>query len=144
MADNVTLQDDAPATPPDATVWATKDIGGAHYVPSLIADPDDPSQMLAVDANGAASVKLPKGSKTLTTASPGTSASSVLAANASRKSATIHNAGLVTVYLGPSGVTTSDGIPLAPNATLSDDSTSDAWYGITSSGTGSLRVLEVA
>jgi hypothetical protein len=86
-----------------------------------------------------------KGTSVFTTAAPTTSATLVLAANTSRKTATIYNNGSVTVYLGKDAtVTTANGLPLPVGATLEDDSTTSAWYGITASGTGDLRIVEVA
>lgn len=73
-----------------------------------------------------------------------TTADLVLAANAERKSATIQNAGTVTVYLGPSGVSTTSGLVLEPGAVMVDNRSTSAWYGITASGTADLRVCEVA
>jgi len=89
---------------------------------------------------------LPKGSKTITSAAPTTAAASVLAANANRKSATILNAhATLTVYLGASGaVTTANGLPLAAGASLADAVSTDAWFAIMASGTGDLRIVEVA
>lgn len=59
------------------------------------------------------------------------------------KARTFVNNGSVTVYMGKSGVTSSSGIPLAANASMSDDVSLDAWYGITGSSTADVRVLEV-
>jgi hypothetical protein len=124
MADNVTTQSTTLATIPTGTEIETYDTGDGHR---------------QIVATGAA------GTKTFTDPAPTSSAASIVAANAARQTVTIHNAGTVTVYLGStSGVTTSNGIPLAPNATLCDESSVDAWYGITSSGTGDLRIVEVA
>ena|ERR1700722_18669330 len=85
------------------------------------------------------------GTKTFTTSAPTTAAAQCLAANASRKKAIIYNNGSVVVYLGKDGtVTSSNGLPLLAGASLEDDASTDAWYAITVSGTGDLRVLEVA
>jgi hypothetical protein len=59
------------------------------------------------------------------------------------KTRTFTNTGSVTVYLGKSGVTTAIGSPLAANASMSDDVSLDAWYGITGSSTADVRVVEV-
>lgn len=145
MPDNVTLQDDAPATPPDGTAWATREVGGVHYVPGLIVDAGNPSRSLAIDGSGRPTVKQVKGSKTFSDPAPGTGAASIVGANANRVSVTIHNAGTVTVYLGKDNtVSTSNGLPLPPNATLSDEVTTDAWWAIVAAGTGDLRIIEVA
>jgi len=82
--------------------------------------------------------------KTMSAAAPTNSAASVLAANTDRKTAVIFNNGSVTVYLGKDGtVSTANGLPLAPGSTLEDTDTQDAWFGITASGTGDLRIVEV-
>lgn len=84
------------------------------------------------------------GSKTFSDPAPTTTASSIIGANATRKVASIYNAGSQTVYLGnTSGVTTSNGFPLVPGANMVDDASIDAWWAITASGTGDLRIIEV-
>lgn len=101
--------------------------------------------MVIASDQTAVAVTPAKGTKTFSTAAPTNAAASILAANASRKTALIVNAGSVTVYLGKDNtVTTSNGIPLAVGAAIEDDRSTDAWYGITASSTGDLRILEVA
>lgn len=86
-----------------------------------------------------------KGTRTFSTAAPTNSAAQALAANTSRKEALIYNNGTMTVYLGKDNtVTTSNGLPLAPGATLRDDRATGAWWAIVASGTGDLRIVEVA
>jgi len=86
-----------------------------------------------------------RGSKVFSTAAPTASAAQCLAANASRKTAVIYNNGSQTVYLGGSGsVTTSNGLPLLVGASVEDDTSVDAWFAVTASGTGDLRIVEVA
>lgn len=87
------------------------------------------------------------GTKTFSTPAtqPSGTARLVLAANASRKQATIFNAGTVTTFLGKdNSVTTANGLPLLPNAAVEDLASSDAWWGITAGTTADLRVCEVA
>lgn len=84
------------------------------------------------------------GDKAFSTAAPGTTATLLLAANPARATAMLVNNGTATVFLGKDAtVTTTTGIPLAAGASLVDDRSSDAWYGILATGTGDVRVLEV-
>lgn len=86
-----------------------------------------------------------KGLNTFTTVAPTGTAASVAAANSNRASLLIYNAGAVTVYLGQSNsVTTGNGVPLLPNASLEDTESKDSWYAITGGSTGDLRVIETA
>lgn len=150
MADGVTFQSATPATPAAGTVAASDDCGaaGQAQIIKLAISTDGSATVIPADATNGLDVdvtRLPKGSKTLTDPAPTSTAASVLAANTSRKSATIHNAGTMTVYLGKDNtVTTSNGFPLGVGATLADDVTTDAWWAITASGTGDLRIIEVA
>jgi hypothetical protein len=41
-------------------------------------------------------------------------------------------------------VTTGNGVPLLPNASIEDTESTDSWYGITGGTTGDLRVIETA
>lgn len=123
MADNVTFQDDTPATPPDGTIAESKDVGSGVQ--------------RQVVAHGAA------GSKTFSDPAPTSSASQIVAADVTRKSVFIQNVGSVDVYLGASGVTTSTGILLAAGASCTDRESTDAWYAVTASGTADLRVMVV-
>ena len=86
-----------------------------------------------------------KGLNTFTTVAPTGTAASVVAVNANRASLLIYNAGSVIVYLGQSNsVTTANGVPLLPNASLEDTESKDSWYAITGGSTGDLRVIETA
>lgn len=75
----------------------------------------------------------------------GTTATLITAAAPSqtRTSVTIYNNGASTVYLGTSGVTAAAGLPLPAGQSMEDDVSLGAWYGITSSGTVEVRVVEV-
>lgn len=66
----------------------------------------------------------------------------IAAANVNRRSLLIRNVGSVDVYLGPSGVTTSNGQKLAAGETLEDSATVAAWYGIVATGTCEVRTTE--
>jgi hypothetical protein len=66
---------------------------------------------------------------------------------AGRTSICLFNNGAATVFIGPSGVTTSNGFPLAPGAAFCDDANTrsgaaQAYYGIVATGTAEVRVLE--
>lgn len=64
---------------------------------------------------------------------------------AGRRSVVVHNSGSVTVFLGPSSVTTANGLPIAPNEKISlDINASVLLYGIVSSGSADVRTLEGA
>lgn len=153
MADNVTTQSSTLATIPASTKIATdEDATNGHVqIVKLAVSTDgsatpltaDNTDGLLVDLGSNNDVTFTKGSKTVTKATPSTSSASVLAANASRISATIRNFGSVTVYLSQ-GTATTDSFPLEPGETLSDVTSTDAWNGITASGTGDLRIIEVA
>lgn len=128
---------------------ATDDDGSGNHVQivKLALSADGSRTAIGADANGldVDVVRMPKGSKTFSDPAPTTTASEIVAANSSRKSVSIYNAGTQIVYLGlTSGVTASNGWPLVPSASLSDDVSTDAWYAITASGTGDLRIIEVA
>lgn len=75
----------------------------------------------------------------------GTSATSLLAALATRKAAHFYNAGSVDVYLGGAGVTTANGvIKIAPGQSwLDDNGAAAAWYGVSGTAGQSIRIMEV-
>jgi hypothetical protein len=53
----------------------------------------------------------------------------------------VYNAGSATVYIGGPSVTTSNGLPLAPGASIGVGARSEL-YGVAASGTHEVRVLE--
>lgn len=59
-----------------------------------------------------------------------------------RTTLTLYNNSSVTIYIGGSGVTTSNGIPLLPGASFTDDTQRGAYYCRVASGTADLRVME--
>lgn len=86
-----------------------------------------------------------RGNKTITTAAPGTTAMQILPRNQNRVAALILNVGAVDVYLGRDAtVTTTTGLKLAAGESLADQASEDSWYAIVASGTGDLRIVEVA
>lgn len=60
----------------------------------------------------------------------------------SRTTVTFVNNSAVTIYIGGSGVTTANGIPLLPGASFMDDVSAAPYYCRVASGTANLRVLE--
>ncbi len=69
----------------------------------------------------------------------------LLAANANRISALIVNNGAQTVYLDVANtVSTTASVPLLTGASLTDNSSNDAWYGLAASTTGDIRVIEAS
>lgn len=88
-------------------------------------------------------VAVAKGARTQGAVAPDTTADLLLAANPARIVAAFYNNGAVTVYLGDSGVTSADDWPLPPGGVFVDNTSTDAWYGRTASGTGDIRFIEV-
>lgn len=74
----------------------------------------------------------------------GTSATSLTSSPLSnRQSVTFFNNGTNTVFIGPSGVTTTVGLPLLPGAYFQDDINSpQEYFCVVAAGTESVRVLE--
>lgn len=128
------MADDIPITPGSGATVRTKDRSGIE------------TQVVIVDRSGSATENLGfTGSKTFSDPAPTSTAASVLAANTSRKSCIIQNVGTVDVYLGKDNtVTTTNGLLLAAGQWITDETSTDAWWGITASGTADLRVCEVA
>lgn len=148
MADDVTVHNNDTGNGTAFDV-ATDDDGSGNHIQlvKLVQSANGSRTAIDADTDGleVQVTKQPKGSKTFTDPAPTTTAAEMVAANASRKSVSIYNAGSQIVYLGKtSGVTTTNGWPLVPSASLADDISTDAWYAITASGTGDLRIIEVA
>jgi hypothetical protein len=59
-----------------------------------------------------------------------------------RVSLCVYNAGANTLYLGPAGVTTGNGLPLPVGAYWCDDVGTVAYYCIVAAGTEAARILE--
>lgn len=154
MADDVTVHNNAPGDGTAFDVAADEATGGKKIqLVKLTYSADGSRTHLPADADGLLvnlgannDVTLAKGAKTFSNPAPTTSATLVLAANASRLSAVIVNDGTVKCYLGKDNtVTASNGIPIQPNGgVLVDGDSTDAWWGITAAGTADLRVCEVA
>jgi hypothetical protein len=106
------------------------------------------TQVVIIDKSGGATANVGlTGAKTFS--DPAVAANSnglVLAANTGRKSALIVNNGDGTVYLGKDNtVSASNGIPLGPGQSISDTTSTDAWWAWAPTGvTSDFRVVEVA
>lgn len=70
----------------------------------------------------------------------------LLAANAARKVAMLVNNGTTAIYLAKANtVTAATGTPLGPGASLTDEYSTEAWWGIVGNNeAGDIRVVEVA
>ena len=102
------------------------------------------SNRLAVNAAGAASAILPKSSTaTITRVSTSTAATTVIAANASRKRVIVTTeSGTNYIAYGSTASATNYSVNLGANATLDDDMWTGSISLIRSSGTGSVQVTE--
>ena len=71
-----------------------------------------------------------------------TSETTIVTTDGDSSSLAIYNTGSVTVYLGGSGVSSAQGFPLLIGSTIIISIPSNTTvYGITASGTGTLRIL---
>lgn len=71
------------------------------------------------------------------------SATLIIAARTGRKALIILNNSAGDVYIGGTGVTTTNGFKLTTGQSFSDYATGAAWYGIVASSTANMRVIEV-
>ncbi|MGV0974512.1 MAG: hypothetical protein ACOYBO_01135 [Azonexus sp.] len=86
-----------------------------------------------------------KGRKTFGAVSVAATATKILSGNAKRITLTLRNVGSADVYLGKDAtVTTANGLLLKPTETLTDDNSTDAWWGIVASTASDIRLMEVA
>lgn len=143
MADDIKVN---PSLDAGAPAVATDEVGGKHYQKVKSGWGADGTWNETADTPAA---RLPVASTNKKSASVapaqvavGTSAGSVLAANANRLEAVIRNIGNYSVYLGQSGVTTSTGFELRPGETFVDDRTTQQWFGIASGGSSTVCVME--
>jgi hypothetical protein len=80
-----------------------------------------------------------------TSVSVGTTATVLPAASlANRKTLVVHNSGSATIFLGGSGVTTANGMPILKGSSFSADIGSALIYGIVASGTQTAIVMEIS
>jgi hypothetical protein len=86
-----------------------------------------------------------KGRKTFAATSVGSTATKIVSGNAKRITLTLRNVGSADVYLGRDAtVTTANGLLLKPAETLTDENSTDAWFGIVTSTPSDVRSMEVA
>ena len=117
-------------TTPAGNTWTVQAPGG--YAPLIATAPLNKPVGSAAFAASQASI--------------GTAATQIVAARAGaagtgRIAVTLYNAGSVTIYFGPSGVTTTTGMPLPAGASATIN-TQAAIYGIAASGTQTIGVME--
>ena len=112
MADNVTITSGGNSTPPDGTIVATDQVGTAHYqLFKLVDGAADSSARIGGDATNGLDVDVTRVTGTVTTKETRAATSAVtsvndtassttlLASNANRLGATIHNDSTVALYL---------------------------------------------
>jgi hypothetical protein len=130
MADNYTFKDAGGNT----ITHASEDIGGGVQA----------SEHVPVDAAGVEIFY--KGTTVLSGAvSVATTATALPAsALAARRVLWIYNNGAATIFLGPAGLTTSNGFPLLPGQSVSLAVGDLVIYGIVATGTVEARIMEVA
>jgi hypothetical protein len=162
MADNVTVDNNALT---DYTVASDDDGTAQHQYVKLEWGPDN--TQTKVDT-GASALPIQDGGNSLTVdgtvaisagsavigtvqhstttlvsgqSAPTNAAGNIVASRSGRQRLTLLNAGSVDVYVGPSVVTTANGMKLIPGAALTLH-TSAAIQGITASGTGAIHYME--
>ncbi len=130
MADNYTFKDASGNT----VTHASEDIGSGVQA----------SEHVPVDASGVEIFY--KGTTVLSGAvSVATTATPLPAsALAGRRVLWIYNNGSESIFLGPAGVTISNGFPLLPSQSVSMAVGALVLYGIVASGTVAARVMEIA
>ena len=130
MADNYTFKDAGGNTITHASEEISSGVHASEHVP--------------VDAAG---VELfYKGSTVLSGAvSVATTATALPAsALAARRVLWIYNNGTATIFLGPAGVTTSNGFPLLPGQSVALEVGALVMYGRVATGTVEARLMEIA
>lgn len=131
MADNVTLNSMS-----GGSVVATDDTGSEHVqIVKLAYSADGSKTHIPADANGISVIErgttIASGNASVTT-----SAATVLAADATRRTAVLTNLGSDYVWIGDSGITANEGIRLAPGQALTiDKAPTPAIYAVAQSGT---------
>jgi hypothetical protein len=125
----------APTTPVTGTFWqATQPVSGTFY---------QATQPVSVAATLSSKIVKVAANPLSTAISVGATATllpgSVLT---NRVSLCIYNNGAQTIFLGASGVTTANGLPLPAGGAFCDDVGSQPYYGIVASSTADARVLE--
>jgi len=67
----------------------------------------------------------------------------IVTADATIKSFIIYNNGANTVYLGPTGVSAADGLPLTAGSSFRESNINIALFGITSAGDADVRIMTI-
>lgn len=100
----------------------------------------------SADGNSALSVAIDgnDGTPIVKEVTVGTSATQLVASSTKRRSLLIVNNGTAVVFIAPDNTAApGHGVPLPQYGYLYDDSTLSAWWGVVSTGTGDIRILEV-
>lgn len=98
------------------------------------------------DGSGALTVALGgnDGNPVVSEVTVGTSATKLCSSSSKRRSVLIVNNGTAVVFIAPDNTAApGHGVPLPQYGYLYDDSTLSAWWGVVSTGTGDIRILEV-
>lgn len=107
----------------------------------VVTDPDRPTGQ----SNAPITTLGKKGTPVHSRKAPTGAASSALASNASRISATFQNVGSVDIWLRSDGTAAANaGFLLAAGKSLVDTATTAAWSMFVASGTGALEVVEIS
>ena len=105
----------------------------------------DPKQFQMANPPGRTLVSTAAGTTiAVGTATIGTSAGLIRAANSARQSLIIQNDGAADIYVGPAAVAVADGLRVPVGATLTLDKTTAALYGISGAAGNVVRWLEEA
>lgn len=143
MADNVTLNSmsGGNTVAADEVTDGTLGTVKVQYV-KLMDGTLDGTTKAAVDANGlkisrVSGITINQGS-----ASPTTTATTIVASSTTRRCVTMVNTGSVQVNIGNASVTATTGVALVPGASVSfTEAANAAMYGITASGTGTISYM---
>jgi hypothetical protein len=112
---------------------------------AVLAIASDPNQF-AADTPNPKQLVVSSGGVTVTaaTVTVGTSAVSVAAASPTRQSVTIQNLGAADIFIGPSGVTTANGLRVASGEALTLDKQTAQLFAISGAAGNDVRVLTEA
>lgn len=117
-------------------------------MPETIQDGAGSGNVWRIDSSGAGLVNTGMstciGAKTFGMAWAGSPAVSILAANVARKTAILFNNSNSTVYLGKTSTISGNGFQLLSQETLTDENSSDVWFGYIATGSADIRTIEVA
>ncbi|HEU04805.1 MAG TPA: hypothetical protein ENH95_06830 [Nitrosopumilus sp.] len=121
-------------------IFGNRDFPGIVYQPAGSA-----FRVVEVDRSGAfldrAEAKGSKGA--ISSIWVTTAGDELVADNVDRISVMIQNSGPEVLYIGPTGNTTDLSIFLFPFQWFFDDQSTDSWVGLTTTGSTSVKVLEI-